>query len=56
MTDDNETHAVIFKALVIWAGTVFGGLTLSSLVLSATLVYTTLQIIILIRKMWKGQA
>ena len=55
MTDQNENHAVIFKALVIWAGTVFGGITLSSLVLSATLVYTMLQIVVLIRKMLKGQ-
>lgn len=46
----------IIKLMVAWAGTVFGGLTLSGLVLGATLIYTLLQIIVLIRKMRRGQA
>lgn len=56
MTDNNETQVALIKVMAIWAGTVFGGVTLSGLVLSATLVYTVLQIVVLIRKMWKGQA
>lgn len=56
MTHDHETNAAITKLMVAWLGTMFGGVTLSSLVLTATLIYTVLQIIILVRKMIKGQA
>jgi hypothetical protein len=56
MTDQNETQVAMLKVVAIWAGTVFGGVTLSGLVLSATLIYTVLQIVVLVRKILKGQA
>ena len=55
MNDQHDTNMTMIKLMVAWAGTVFGGVTLSGLVLGATLIYTLLQIIVLIRKMWKGQ-
>ena len=55
MNDQHETNLTLLKLLIAWAGTVFGGVTLSGLVLGATLIYTVLQIIVLIRKMWRGQ-
>jgi len=45
----NETEISLAKVLVAWIGTMFGGFTLSSLVLFATLIYTVLQTYVLIR-------
>ena len=56
MSDDQETNVAMFKILVVWAGTTLGSISLSSLVLGATLVYTLLQIFVLLRKIWKGKA
>ena len=56
MTNDNDTNAAMLKLIIAWAGTMFGGVTLSSLVLTATLIYTMLQIFILGRKLFRGQA
>lgn len=56
MTSDHDTNAAMLKLLVVWLGTMFGGVTLSSLVLGATLIYTVLQIIVLVRKILRGQA
>lgn len=56
MTQDHDTNSAIIKILAAWLGVTFGGLTLSTLVLSATLLFTVLQIVVLIRKIWKGQA
>ena len=56
MNDQHDTNMTIIKLMVAWAGTVFGGVTLSGLVLGATLIYTLLQIVVLIRKMMRGQA
>lgn len=56
MTPDHDTNTAIIKILAAWLGVMFGGITLSSLVLAATLIFTTLQIFVLIRKIWKGQA
>lgn len=50
-----QDHSLI-KVLIAWVGAVYGALTLSQLVLFATLVYTVLQIVVLIRKIWKGKA
>ena len=55
MTNDHDTNVAMLKVLIAWAGTMFGGVTLSGLVLGATLIFTVLQIIVLIRKMAKGQ-
>jgi hypothetical protein len=54
--NNEPTSTIAVKAALIWMGTLFGGVTLSSLVLGATLVYTVLQIVVLVRKIWKGQA
>ena len=56
MTTDHETNVAMLKVLAAWAGLFFGGITLSDLVLAATLIFTVLQIIVMIRKLWKGQA
>lgn len=54
MQDNNETGIALFKALVMWMGAVLGSITLSKLVLFATLVYTGLQTYVLVRdKIWK---
>lgn len=46
---DHDTNAALIKLMVVWIGTMFGGITLSGLVLFATLVYTILQTYVLIR-------
>ena len=56
MNDQHDTNMTILKLMIAWVGTVFGGVTLSGLVLGATLIYTLLQIVVLIRKMMRGQA
>ena len=56
MTQDHDTNTAIIKILAAWLGATFGGLTLSTLVLSATLLFTVLQIIVLVRKILKGTA
>lgn len=47
--DDHDTNMALLKVLIAWVGTMFGGITLSGLVLFATLVYTVLQTYVLIR-------
>jgi hypothetical protein len=56
MNNDHDTNVATIKVLIAWIGAVVGGVTLSQLVLGATLIYTLLQIFILLRKLWKGQA
>ena len=56
MNDQHNTNMIVLKLMIAWAGTVFGSVTLSGLVLGATLIYTLLEIIVLIRKMMRGQA
>jgi hypothetical protein len=55
VTENNHDSAGV-KLLIAWAGTLMGGVTLSDIVLFATLIYTLLQIAILIRRLYKGQA
>ena len=47
--DEHEISSALIKVLVAWIGTMFGGITLSSLVLFATLIYTILMIYALVR-------
>ena len=54
MADDHDTTAALLKVLLAWAGTLFGGFSLSTAVLGATLVFTLLQIYVLVRKIIKG--
>lgn len=49
MQDNQETGWALAKALIAWIGAVIGSLTLSKLVLFATLVFTSLQTYILVR-------
>ena len=49
MDDKNETWVALAKGAIIWIGAVLGNITLSKLVLFATLVYTGLQIFVLVR-------
>jgi hypothetical protein len=53
MTNDHDTNATLVKLGIAWVGTLIGGVSLSSLVLVATLVYTLLQIAIVVRKLWR---
>ena len=55
MNDSNETNVALIKILIAWIGTVVGGVSLSSLVLGATLIFTLLQIYILVRMIIKGK-
>ncbi|MCP1173803.1 hypothetical protein [Ralstonia chuxiongensis] len=55
MTENNDTWAGLFKAVVAWIGVLVGSITLSKLVLFATLVYTVLQTYVLWRDKLKGQ-
>ena len=56
MDSDHDTNMALLKVLIAWIGTAVGGVSLSSLVLVATLVFTLLQIYVLLRKIIKGQA
>lgn len=49
MHDNNETGIALFKALLMWVGALIGSITMSQLVLFATLIYTGLQTYVLIR-------
>lgn len=53
-TQDNDT--ALLKVMIAWFGTMLGDVTLSGLVLTATLIYTLLQIVTLVRKLIKGTA
>jgi hypothetical protein len=47
--DHDNPHISVLDLLIIWVGTVVGSITLSTLVLLATLLYTVLKIYLLIR-------
>lgn len=49
MHDNNETALAVVKAAIMWIGALLGSMTLSKLVLFATLVYTGLQTYVLVR-------
>lgn len=49
MNDDHATNAAAIKILVAWTLTFIGGVTLQMLVQLAALVYTMLQIYLLVR-------
>ena len=56
MTNDHDTNTALVKLAIAWFGTLLGGVSLSSLVLGATLVYTLLQITVVLRRFWRGEA
>ena len=47
--ENQDTYWALIKALIMWAGALLGSITLSKLVLFATLVFTLLQIYVLYR-------
>lgn len=54
MHDNKETWGALVKGAVMWMGVILGSITLSKLVLFATLVYTVLQIYVLWRDKLRG--
>ena len=52
--NDHDTNSATVKVLIAWLGTMFGNITLSNAVLAATLIYTALQIYVLLHRIWKG--
>lgn len=55
MHDSNDTWSVLFKTAMPWIAAIYGTVTLSKLVLFATLIYTILQTYLLWRdKLKKG--
>ena len=56
MTNDHDTNTTLVQLAIAWIGTLVGGVSLSSLVLGATLVYTLLQITVVLRRFWRGEA
>jgi len=53
MDNQHDTNVATIKILIAWIGVAVGSISLSDLVLTATLIYTLLQIFMLIRKLWK---
>jgi hypothetical protein len=53
MTNQSDSRGAL-GVLIAWAGTVFGAYTLQQWVLIATLGYTLLQIVLSLRKLWRG--
>jgi hypothetical protein len=52
--EDQDKTASLFKLLLVWFGTTFGTITLNQWVLGATLVYTVLQIMLSVKKLFRG--
>lgn len=55
MSDQHDTNVATVKILIAWIGTAVGSVSLSDLVLSATLLYTVQQIFMLLRKLWRKE-
>ena len=48
--NDHDVNAAFFKVAIAWVGVFLGSITLSDLVLFATLIYTIIQIALAVRK------
>lgn len=55
MNDNQDANTAMIKVLLAWLGMITGGITLSDLVLGATLIYTVLQIGVLLGRIIKGK-
>lgn len=54
--NEHDTNMVTIKIILAWLGTIYGGITLSGLVLGATLIFTLLNIFVLVRdKIWRDR-
>ena len=54
MNDSHETNMALLRVILAWIGTAVGGVSLSGLVLGTTLLFTLLQIYVIVRKIVKG--
>lgn len=50
--NEHETNIATVKILIAWVGLLFGGITLSSVALVLTIIFTALQIYKLVRDLW----
>lgn len=53
MNAEHETHMAWLKIAIAWIGATLGGVTLSTVALVLTIVFTGLQIYILARKLYR---
>lgn len=51
--NDQDLQAVL-KILCVWIASLAGQVTLSGLLMMATLIFTVLQIFMILRRLWKG--
>lgn len=49
---DNDSHAAFTKVLLVWVAAVLSSITLSKLLMLATLIYTVAQFYFLMRDKW----
>jgi hypothetical protein len=56
MESDHNTNMAMIKITLAWVGATIGAVSLTQWVLISTLIFTLLQILVLIRKIWKGLA
>ena len=58
VNDNTDLLPIWLKLIVVWAGTIFGSISLQQVVLAATLLYTLLQCYVLVRDkiVARGQA
>lgn len=56
MSADHDTNTATIKMVLAWIGMAVGGITLSDIALTTTILFTVLQIFVLLRKLWRGQA
>lgn len=56
MNSDHDSNVATAKIVIAWIGMLIGGITLSDIALTTTILFTVLQIVVLLRKIWRGQA
>lgn len=53
--NDHDSNVATFKIALAWIGMLVGGITLSDIALTTTILFTVLQIFVLLRKIWLGK-
>lgn len=56
MNNNNDGTIATIKLTLAWLGMTIGGITLSDIALTTTIVFTVLQIFVLLRRMLRGDA
>jgi len=51
---DEANYIATVKILIVWIATFFGSITLNQVMVVCTIVFTLLQIFMLLRRLWKG--